>query len=625
MQNIDITGKFQVNANVYEPITAEKANSFTSGLSQLYPTFVGWLHPNKIQYDASTKTLKIYPFVVVLQGTTVLVGDIHHPDKPIEVKLLDDTRHQKLAIKFDQTYTPNNPKPILYIDYISFAPNGSPEFTTAWNNIECIIGFFNASTKVWYPAKPFYQSRFFGINADKLDNLDSSQFLRSDVNDNFYGMYTWDKPGGVPFRFDSDCGYIKWIAINDGSGNYTIKSNWDGSSKYLKDDFGAVRINLMTDDVDGRIELHAASKGSAGSSILSHDYGYCTINYNNFIVAFHRALDNTTHASLNVSYGDVYITPSNGVNIAATTTNVSGSNTLNLNGAYVKATAVNEIDFEVGGNQTLKIYKNSVEIRDNTALTWTPHNTDYIRIYPTFPSNDVTTLTFDLGDNGNATNDYFQFGGKDTSGNYHQWLRLDYNALVHRNWICGTSIGNGKKICIGGDGVNPDYEIKLESTDPLSIWSPAGSVKVNIAGRVESSSVGPNLANSVFKTASSTTINSQLKRAYTDNINHIFITLNSGSYTFSGSILPNSNYYAKAIFLVGGVWTDAGDGRPGDLYLKDSNGNIIAHTHIYVWNNPDGSAPMSMFLVTNALNNSLSYTLYTTNFRMYYFYIFFVR
>jgi len=106
-----------------------------------------------------------------------------------------------------------------------------------------------------------------GLDADTVDGLHASSFIRSDADDTFAGTLTWNKTGGVVLKMDSDVNYHKQIAINDGSGNFTIKSNWDGSNKYITSDHGAVRVKIDTDGCDGTFYVDVAPKGTAGNSI----------------------------------------------------------------------------------------------------------------------------------------------------------------------------------------------------------------------------------------------------------------------------------------------------------------------------------------------------------------------
>ena len=163
-------------------------------------------------------------------------------------------------------------------------------------------------------------------NADTLDGIDSSQFLRSDTDDIASGKYHFTNTGdvsltsdgaitigqnsgvnisidnneiqsrnngaasplyinsnggaidfggtiqsrltsGIVFQADSNADFYKQITINDGAGDFNILSNWDGSNNYLGSG-GAARITLDTENTDGKISLKVGRQGTAGNPVV---------------------------------------------------------------------------------------------------------------------------------------------------------------------------------------------------------------------------------------------------------------------------------------------------------------------------------------------------------------------
>jgi hypothetical protein len=120
-------------------------------------------------------------------------------------------------------------------------------------------------------------------NAQTLDNLDSTQFLRSDVADTIEGPLTgnpmlrltntstnslsvaslWLSGDSGTLLLDNDGS--KRIAWNDGASDFGIKvgSYVNGPTRYTTTGDGAVEINITNDDAHGQITLRVSDIGTA--------------------------------------------------------------------------------------------------------------------------------------------------------------------------------------------------------------------------------------------------------------------------------------------------------------------------------------------------------------------------
>jgi len=67
-------------------------------------------------------------------------------------------------------------------------------------------------------------------------------------------------------RLDSGVSYYKRITCNDGSGNFCVKANYDGGSRYIVSNHGAAGLVLNTEYQKGVMELRVAPKGTAGQA-----------------------------------------------------------------------------------------------------------------------------------------------------------------------------------------------------------------------------------------------------------------------------------------------------------------------------------------------------------------------
>jgi len=141
-----------------------------------------------------------------------------------------------------------------------------PDGTIRWNSVnkfweKLISGVWQALCDVYNIVVSRAQQ---ADNADTLDGLDSSQFLRSDEDDSFSGTLTSTMTSGVPIKLDD--GDVR-ITIHDGYGNFNIKLHATESETYEETGSGAAAIKLNASLDDGNILLLVAPIGTAGDTI----------------------------------------------------------------------------------------------------------------------------------------------------------------------------------------------------------------------------------------------------------------------------------------------------------------------------------------------------------------------
>jgi len=174
---INISNKHLVNAEVYTHITAERANLLGLGLSQGKPVILGWATDKTIEFDPNSGQCRLHPVVILIDGTTILLGDIHNLNHTIDFTI-DPNQPGSLYVRYSQSYTANNQPPKLFFD-----KNATDH--------DCIIADYDPATKKWKLHKTLFEGNI-AINADTLDGLDSTQFLRSDVDDVAHGKITFE-------------------------------------------------------------------------------------------------------------------------------------------------------------------------------------------------------------------------------------------------------------------------------------------------------------------------------------------------------------------------------------------------------------------------------------------------
>ena len=143
-----------------------------------------------------------------------------------------------------------------------------PDGTIRWNSVnklweKLVSGVWGALCDVYNIVVSRAQQ---ADNADKVDGLEASQFLRSDADDSFTGTLSWAKDYGDVLKLDSGFSYAKRVSVNDGQGNLNIALNWSGSNTHLVGG-GAARISLDGEGLDGQIRLRVSPNQAAGSTV----------------------------------------------------------------------------------------------------------------------------------------------------------------------------------------------------------------------------------------------------------------------------------------------------------------------------------------------------------------------
>ena len=152
------------------------------------------------------------------------------------------------------------------------------------------IGKFVDGNTVWHAGNDGPSS---GLDADTLDTIQASSFLRSDVNDSASGTYTFSGGGNDASNtptLNLTNGYIsvshdevllkfdqgqKMITSNDGQGNFNIRAGHDNDAVHVDSASGTsgmAAITLDSDGTDGQIHLYVGPRRSAGST-ANADYG----------------------------------------------------------------------------------------------------------------------------------------------------------------------------------------------------------------------------------------------------------------------------------------------------------------------------------------------------------------
>ncbi len=113
-----------------------------------------------------------------------------------------------------------------------------------------------------------------GLDADKLDGLQASSFIRSDADATFSGVLSQTITEGAAMKFD---GGHAMITIHDGFGNFNIKSGVDETHKTVHNDGGA----HMEMNHNGEIKL-ICSAAALGETFT--DDAYVHVKYNGVYV-----------------------------------------------------------------------------------------------------------------------------------------------------------------------------------------------------------------------------------------------------------------------------------------------------------------------------------------------------
>lgn len=178
----------------------------------------------------------------------------------------DNSGTSSIALQFRT----QNAGTIVDAMYISASGNvgirtKTPAYTLDVNGTANFSNALVGGNTIWHAGNDGAGS---GLDADLLDGIQASSFLRSDTNDSFTGTLSYAVGAGTPLKFDSDFSYAKTITINDGDGNYNISANWNGSKQYqYGTTHGAARITLNVENTAGEIKLRVGPVGSAGSTI----------------------------------------------------------------------------------------------------------------------------------------------------------------------------------------------------------------------------------------------------------------------------------------------------------------------------------------------------------------------
>jgi len=147
--------------------------------------------------------------------------------------------------------------------------NGDKSLILIDDSNDSVFNFVGASElrvdnhKVWTDVNDGSGS---GLDADKVDGLHASQFIRSDANDYYSGTLSYNQNSGFPLKFDADANYVKFISINDGQGNFNFSQNWAGNNTHIENG-GAARITMNAENGDGEIQLRVSPNKSAGNGV----------------------------------------------------------------------------------------------------------------------------------------------------------------------------------------------------------------------------------------------------------------------------------------------------------------------------------------------------------------------
>ena len=112
------------------------------------------------------------------------------------------------------------------------------------------------------------------LNVDLFDDLTSTQFLRSDVNDVFEGTFLDFSHTSVALTFDDqtapDGKGIRRITCNDGGGNWSFRSGnyFNVDHKYTGTGDGAAHMVFSTDNSAGIFTVKVAPTGTANAAIV---------------------------------------------------------------------------------------------------------------------------------------------------------------------------------------------------------------------------------------------------------------------------------------------------------------------------------------------------------------------
>lgn len=119
-----------------------------------------------------------------------------------------------------------------------------------------------------------------GLDADTLQGLDSTQFLRSDADDTASGKYVFSAVGNAvapTANFSNPTGHVMWMksgdvkfVVADGSEDFNIISgvnNVGANDTYANNTDGPCKIGMNSESGDGFIRLQAATTGTAGNNV----------------------------------------------------------------------------------------------------------------------------------------------------------------------------------------------------------------------------------------------------------------------------------------------------------------------------------------------------------------------
>lgn len=103
-----------------------------------------------------------------------------------------------------------------------------------------------------------------GLDADTVDALEASQFLRSDTDDSFSGVLTSTVATENAFLFDSGDARI---TVHDGQGDFNILFGADNADNYTDTSHGAVALRFDGVSADGSFSIDTAVQGTSGNPI----------------------------------------------------------------------------------------------------------------------------------------------------------------------------------------------------------------------------------------------------------------------------------------------------------------------------------------------------------------------
>lgn len=114
-----------------------------------------------------------------------------------------------------------------------------------------------------------------GLDADLLDGLHESSFIRNDADSTFTGVLTSTKTSGPVIKFDNG---HSMITVHDGHGNLNIKSGVDenhltivndGGSHLELNDFGEITLSVTTQPLGSTFTDDVFIKIYSGGIILN--------------------------------------------------------------------------------------------------------------------------------------------------------------------------------------------------------------------------------------------------------------------------------------------------------------------------------------------------------------------